>query len=118
MTVSSPHILFIFVDGIGLGDDDPTINPFAVANMPTLTALSAGKRWLRDTGRQETPRAIFIPTDPRLGVPGRPQSGTSQAAILTGRNIPQIVGEHYGPKPNEKTRALLTEDNFFKQVIA
>jgi hypothetical protein len=112
------HILMIFLDGIGLGDDDPTKNPFAVANMPTLTGLTNGKRWLRGIGRQESERAIFIPTDPRLGVPGRPQSATGQAAILTGRNIPQIIGEHYGPKPNLPIRKLLAEDNFFKQVVA
>jgi hypothetical protein len=53
-----------------------------------------------------------------MGVPGRPQSGTGQAAILTGRNIPKIIGEHYGPKPNAETRALIAEDNFFKQVVA
>lgn len=110
------HILMIFLDGIGLGDDNPQTNPFAVAHMPTLIALSNGKRWLRDTGRQESQRAIFIPTDPRLGVAGRPQSGSGQAAILTGRNVPQIIGEHYGPKPNAATRQLLAEDNFFKQV--
>lgn len=107
----------IFLDGIGLGDDDPSINPFAAAHMPTLTALTNGKRWLRSTGRQQSARALFIPTDPRLGVPGRPQSATGQAAILTGRNIPQIIGEHYGPKPNTPIRQLLSENNFFKQVI-
>lgn len=112
------HILMVFLDGIGLGADDPTVNPFAAANMPTLTALTNGKRWLLDTGRQQSDRAIFIPTDPCLGVPGRPQSATGQATILTGRNIPQLIGEHYGPKPNPPIRELLTEDNFFKQVVA
>ena len=106
----------IFLDGIGLGDDNPQTNPFSVARMPTLTALTNGKRWLRETGFQESKRAIFIPTDPRLGITGRPQSGTGQAAILTGRNVPQIIGEHYGPKPNLETRQLLAQDNFFKQV--
>lgn len=111
------HILLLFLDGIGLGDDDPALNPFAAADMPTLTALTNGKRWLRDTGRQDNPRALFIPTDPRLGVPGRPQSATGQAAILTGLNVPQMIGEHYGPKPNEPIRELLARDNFFKQVV-
>lgn len=110
------HILMLFLDGIGLGDDDPTINPFAIANMPTLTGLTNGKRWLRDIGCQESERALFIPTDPRLGIPGRPQSGTGQAAILTGLNVPQMIGEHYGPKPNLPTREIITKDNFFKQV--
>ncbi len=108
----------IFLDGIGLGDNDPATNPFAVANMPTLTTLTNGNRWLRDTGPQESARAVFIPTDPRLGMPGRPQSATGQATILTGRNIPQLIGEHYGPKPNPAVRELLAQDNFFKQVIA
>lgn len=106
----------IFLDGIGLGENDHQTNPFVVAHMPTLTALTNGRRWLRETGYQESERAIFIPTDPRLGTQGRPQSGTGQAAILTGRNVPQLIGEHYGPKPNLETRQLLAQDNFFKQV--
>ncbi len=112
------RILFIFLDGIGLGDDDPTINPFARANVPTLTALTGGRRWLRDLGRMTNGRAAFVPTDPRMGVPGRPQSASGQAAILTGLNVPQIIGEHYGPRPNEPIRALIAQDNFFKQVVA
>ncbi len=112
------HILLLFLDGIGLGDDDPAINPFAAADLPTLTALTNGKRWLRGIGRQESARSIFIPTDPRLGVTGRPQSATGQATILTGLNVPQMIGEHYGPKPNAPIRELLAEDNFFKQVVA
>jgi 2,3-bisphosphoglycerate-independent phosphoglycerate mutase len=111
-----PHVLFLFVDGIGLGEDSPTTNPFSVANLPTLHALTNGKRWLNTIGIQTTDRAYFVPTDPRLGVAGRPQSGSSQAAILTGLNVPQIIGEHYGPKPNEATRNLLKQDNFFMQV--
>ena len=112
------HILMIFLDGIGLGDDDPAINPFAAGNFPTLNRLTNGKPWVRNTGRQESARAILVPTDPRMGVPGRPQSGTGHATILTGRNVPALIGEHYGPKPNAATRALIAEDNFFKQVVA
>jgi hypothetical protein len=112
------HILMLFLDGIGLGDDDPTVNPFAIAKMPTLTGLTNGKRWLRGIGRQESTRAIFIPTDACLGIPGRPQSATGQATILTGKNVPQLIGEHYGPKPNAAIREMLAEDNFFKQVVA
>lgn len=108
----------VFLDGIGLGESDPTRNPFAVAAMPTLIALTNGERWLRGIGRQESGRAIFVPTDPRLGVSGRPQSATGQATILTGRNVPQLIGEHYGPRPNAPIRKLLAEDNFFKQVVA
>lgn len=112
------RILFIFLDGIGLGNDDPQTNPFAAATMPNLLALTNGQRWLRGIGRQISPRAAFVPTDPRLGVPGRPQSASGQAAILTGKNVPQLIGEHYGPRPNPPIREIIAQDNFFKQVVA
>ena len=112
------HILMIFLDGVGLGDDDPATNPFAAANTPTLNSLTNGRRWLASTGREQSARAIFVPTDPRMGVPGKPQSGSGQAAILTGRNVPALIGEHYGPRPNPAIRQLLAEDNIYKQVVA
>jgi 2,3-bisphosphoglycerate-independent phosphoglycerate mutase len=112
------HVLLIFLDGIGLGKDDPTINPFAAANVPTLLGLANGHRWLASTGVQTSSRASFVPTDANMGVAGKPQSATGQAAILTGRNVPKLVGEHYGPRPNESIRAIISEDNIFKQVVA
>jgi bisphosphoglycerate-independent phosphoglycerate mutase (AlkP superfamily) len=111
------HILMIFLDGIGLGADDPLTNPFAAAHTPTLIQMANGHRWLATTGIQHTARTLFIPTDPRMGVEGRPQSGTGQAAIVTGLNVPSIIGEHYGPKPNQAVRDLIAQNNFFKQVI-
>jgi len=49
-------------------------------------------------------------------VPGRPQSASGQATILTGRNIPAAIGEHYGPRPNPAIRALVRADNLFLRV--
>ncbi len=113
-----PHILLIFLDCIGLGEDNPATNPFAVGDYPALHSLSNGYRWLNTTGRQSAPRSLFIPTDAQMGMAGLPQSGTGQATIVTGRNIPALIGEHYGPKPNEATRNLLDEGNFFKEMVA
>ena len=110
------RVLFLFVDGVGLGQDDPTVNPLSVAELPTLRRFTAGRRWVCTTPPVFTDRSAFIPTDPRLDVPGRPQSGSAQAAILTGRNVPQMIGEHYGPKPNEPIRRLLAQDNLFMRV--
>jgi len=112
------RVLMLFLDGIGLGDDDPSVNPFAAANLPTLSALAGGRKWLRDTPRTDTGRALFMPTDPRLGIPGRPQSATGQAAIITGRNVPQEIGEHYGPHPNPPIRAIIEEGNIFTRLVA
>jgi len=112
------HVLMLFLDGIGLGADDPQHNPFAAADLPTLHTLAGGHRWLATTPHINGARALFIPTDPLMGVAGRPQSGSNQAAIVTGRNIPALIGEHYGPKPNQATRDLLDAENLFKRLVA
>jgi hypothetical protein len=112
------HVLLMFLDGVGLGDNDPAVNPFAAACTPTLDALAGGHHWLSGTPRCDTGRSLFIPTDANLGVPGRPQSATGQATIVTGRNVPAEIGEHYGPRPNAEIRAIVDEDNVFKRVTA
>ena len=110
------RILTLFLDGIGLGDDDPEVNPFAAAKTPTMRALSNGNRWLASTGVQVSERAIFIPTDACLGTAGRPQSGTGQASLLTGLNVSKMLGRHYGPKPDAKTREIISEHSYFRRL--
>jgi hypothetical protein len=51
-------------------------------------------------------------------MPGRPQSATGQATILTGRNVPRLVGEHYGPKPNAAVADQVGRGNLFQDVVA
>jgi hypothetical protein len=109
------HILFLFLDGVGLGDDDPEINPFAIARLPTLHRLLDGGRLVRGTPALDNPltHSRFIPTDASLGVRGAPQSASGQAAILTGLNVPALIGSHWGPKPNEAVAAILQRENVF-----
>lgn len=109
-------ILFLFFDGVGLGPDDPGRNPFATAEIPNLIALLGGRRPLAGLPRIETGPTIFIPTDASLGVPGLPQSATGQAAILTGLNVPALVGGHWGPKPNEAVADIVKQDNIFQTL--
>ncbi len=111
-------ILTLFLDGVGLGADDPEHNPFATADTPTLINLTNGLRWLDSTGMQTSERAVFIPTDARLGVAGYPQSGTGQASLLTGLNVPTIIGRHYGPKPEVETRDIIRQRSFFRRLTA
>jgi hypothetical protein len=51
-----------------------------------------------------------------MDMPGRPQSATGQATILTGRNVPELVGEHYGPKPNPAVAEVINAGNLFREV--
>lgn len=118
MNSSLQYVHIFFIDGIGLGSADRETNPFVRANLPHLNGLLGEGWFLRNNGRFSTARATFIPTDATLGVPGRPQSATGQAAILTGRNIPQLLGEHYGPKPNPPIMEIITAGTLFHEVIA
>jgi 2,3-bisphosphoglycerate-independent phosphoglycerate mutase len=110
------RILFVFFDGVGLGEDDPANNPFAAANLPTLSSMTSGERWLRGLPLIESERATFIPTDACLGVDGRPQSATGQAAIMTGSNVPRQLGYHYGPKPNPEIISIIKKSGLVKRL--
>ena len=110
------HLLFLFLDGVGLGGGDSASNPFCVARMPALTGLLGDGWFLRHRGSIISDRASLVPTDACLGVPGRPQSATGQAALLTGRNVPAEIGHHYGPKPTPDIAAILENGNLFSSV--
>lgn len=112
------RVLFLFLDGVGLGDDDPAVNPLAADAYPTLAALLEGRRPVAATGRLSTANAELIPTDACLGVAGRPQSATGQAAILTGINAAQRLGEHFGPRPDARVRSILDEGGVFHYLNA
>jgi hypothetical protein len=112
------------LDGVGLGEDDPAINPLAAGDFPTLDRLLDGRRAAYVTAPGSgghpaplsTPRAELAPADAHLGVDGRPQSATGQAAILTGINVAQRLGEHFGPRPDARVRAVVDEGNLFRRV--
>lgn len=114
------RVLFIFLDGVGLGADDPHTNPFSRANLPHLTRLLAGRRLTRaalvDGNPLVASRASLLALDATLGIGGLPQSATGQATLLTGINIPRVIGEHYGPKPTPAIAAHLKNGNLFSQL--
>jgi 2,3-bisphosphoglycerate-independent phosphoglycerate mutase len=107
------RILFIFLDGIGLGGKNPNKNPFARVEMPNLQDLLAGQSLLLKTAPYEGERTTLLALDACLGVEGLPQSATGQATLLTGVNVPEALGYHYGPKPNQAVAEFLRNDNIF-----
>jgi len=110
------RVLFLFLDGVGLGSDNPAINPLAAAHLPTLRGLIDGRPLTASTGHYSNSHAHLIPTDACLGISGRPQSATGQATILTGVNAPARLGEHFGPKPNQQVRDILDEASLFARL--
>lgn len=110
------RVLFLFLDGIGLGTDDPATNPFARARLPTLETLLGGQRMVASHTPLESRRASLLALDACLGVAGLPQSATGQATLLTGQNVPARLGYHYGPKPNPEVAAFLTNGSLFSRL--
>src|SRR5918996_614769 len=111
------RVLFIFLDGIGLGKDDPAINPFARAKMPRLNSLLDGRSLLKDAAPYSGEYATLLAVNPAVGVSGLPQSATGQAVLVTGINIPAELGYHYGPKPNREVAAYLKEASLFSRFV-
>jgi len=105
------RILFLFLDGVGLGADDPEINPCARAEMPFLESLLDGHRLTASAAPFGGEQAALVALDASLGVAGLPQSATGQAVLMTGVNIPAELGYHYGPKPNPQVAGYLTNGN-------
>ena len=109
-------VLFLFLDGIGLGENNPEINPFAQADMPYLESLLDGKRLIKSTAPFESELISLLSIDPNLGVKGLPQSATGQAVLLTGITIPAELNYHYGPKPNPEVAQYLDGKTIFSKT--
>jgi hypothetical protein len=105
--------VIVFLDGVGLGEDDPAANPLAGVPMPTLHTLLADRRPVREAAGTTTRHATLLGLDACLGVPGLPQSGTGQTTLLTGVNAAARLGRHDGPYPNAELRDLLSRGNLF-----
>jgi 2,3-bisphosphoglycerate-independent phosphoglycerate mutase len=111
-------VLFLFLDGIGLGGNDPETNPFVQARLPNLNKLIGEQPLTFSATPFHGEIASLIALDATLGITGTPQSASGQAVLLTGRNVPQEIGGHYGPKPNPQITEILNGNNLFMEVIA
>jgi hypothetical protein len=110
-------LLFLFLDGIGLGENDSEKNPFVRAKMPYLESLLGERTLVHESAPYEGDRATLLSIDPSLGVKGLPQSATGQAVLLTGINIPAELGYHYGPKPNPEVAQYLDGKTIFAKTV-
>lgn len=96
-------VIFIFIDGLGIGDADPGKNPICAAHTPALNFIFENYS--------------VIPTEVSLGVPGLPQSATGQTAIFTGKNAPHILGRHLSGQPTVTLKNMIYGNNLFGELI-
>ena len=100
--------LLLFVDGVGIGRDDPRENPFAVPEIRRLSPLA---------GRAPVDGAAFRALDATLGVPGLPQSATGQTTLFTGVNAAQAIGAHHPGLPGPTLRTILRDESLFTKLV-
>lgn len=104
---------------MGLGSDDPAVNPLADPSLGALRGLLGGRppvlSALGDPPGAAGARLAAL--DACLGVPGLPQSGTGQTALLTGLNAPALHGAHAGPYPPPDLRPLLGSHGIWRRLI-
>lgn len=93
-------IVFIFVDGFGLGSDDPETNLLLDPRFPALQKLLSHA----------------VPLDAGLGVAGLPQSATGQATLFTGINAAQAMGRHIEGFPPTALKKLIEHENIFSKL--
>jgi len=110
-------VLLIFIDGLGLGDDDPATNPLVRFDPPFFRTLF-GRPLIRNLGCVLSDEACLVPTDASLGVPGLPQSATGQTAIFTGVNAPRIMGCHILGFPGPALAAVIAEHGIMRDLAA
>jgi hypothetical protein len=113
------RIVFVFVDGLGLGDAESPANPLRHPKLSLLANFRpAGWQPAEEGGRvhdlPEVHRRRPLPfggraiaTDASLGLPGLPQSATGQTTILTGVNASLVLGRHMYGYPSPTLRKLL-----------
>lgn len=109
--------LFLFVDGVGIGVDDPERNPFSSVELPTLRALLGGWRLVAgELERAAGAGAAVAAADATLGYEGLPQSGTGQTSLLTGFNAARAYGRHFGPWVPTPLRERLGHESVLARV--
>ncbi len=108
-------VLFIFLDGVGIGEPDPHKNPFwseqfkfIKDNFNSIPSL--------DNQYEVNNKIVYFPVDAVMGVEGIPQSGTGQTSILCGINAQQKIGKHFGPFPYSELVPFLENESIFTEV--
>ena len=82
------RVLLVFLDGVGIGPDDASLNPFVrwADVLPALVRLMGGAVPTLARPRSSGSGGCAFPLAATLGMEGTPQSGTGQVALLTGES--------------------------------
>jgi 2,3-bisphosphoglycerate-independent phosphoglycerate mutase len=107
--MKSSSVVLFFIDGLGIGERGSS-NP--LDGLPNAAPLAVFQNELPETFLD----GVVVPTDPTLGVEGRPQSASGQTTILTGVNAPLMLGNHKQGFPNKPLLEILQRHSVFRQL--
>jgi hypothetical protein len=105
------RVLFVFLDGVGLGEGDVSRNVFVAYPPPALVALLDGQLPVASAAPIVTGKATLRALDACFGMDGIPQSGTGQTALLTGHDAVAAFGRHFGPWVPAALRPLVRDES-------
>ena len=103
------RIALLFIDGVGVGVQNPDVNPLARREF----LLSQ----FEDGAGTPLPAGEVSLVDSTFGMAGRPQSASNQTALLTGLPAPRLLGRHVLGYPDAALRALLAEHSLVKRLV-
>ena len=95
-------VIFIFLDGVGIGKKDRTTNPVYATQQQVLARLIDNARFQADAS---------------MGVEGLPQSATGQTAIFTGVNAPKVLNRHLSGQPTISLKKVIYKSNIFSELV-
>ncbi len=95
-------VIFIFLDGVGIGEKDRKANPVYATQKQVIARLIDNARFQADAS---------------MGVEGLPQSATGQTAIFTGINAPKVLNRHLSGQPTISLKKVIYKSNIFSELV-
>lgn len=108
-------IIFIFVDGVGLGPEH-SANPFHTTETPFFNKILGNHSFTAAAAGKDYGEAALVELDANLGVEGLPQSATGQTSLFTGVNAAKAINRHLNGFPTESLKKILAEKGMFRQL--
>lgn len=108
-------VIFLFIDGVGLGKESDT-NPLFHSSYDAFSAIAGDQAFSDKAGEINNENHVFRPVDATLDVEGLPQSGTGQTTLFSGENASKEINKHFGPYPHSEIKYLLNEQSLFRKA--
>ena len=110
------NVIFIFLDGVGIGENNSSKNPFVSGKINFFKKLFLDIPTLKNQRLTYSDNYCF-PVDALLGINDDfPQSGTGQTSIFCGINAAKIIGKHFGPFPHSELLRYLKDFSIYHDL--